>query len=514
MNNGPQGPVPNGPMVPNQGPMNNGPQGPVPNGPMGPNQGPMNNGPQGPQPNGPAPQDKMPANKAPQGSKTTNSAPKAPQNSKAPKTSAKESQSATSNSKATKPNGPAPQNQRPMNNGPQGQQNRPQGPVPNGPQGPIPNGQQPNNMAPQNTQQMNQASNTNQPTPNNSAPTTKKAKKAARKGKGKGKGNSKWSQMNPKLRIGLIVVGTLLVLYLLGFWFYGQNRQVHSLEDKVTSGDVGQMRKALVMQDGSQLTEDQVDSLKRLYTKDDSTVSKIRTQIQANDQSKTFSVVQQGRYMLLYKKYKILVSTKNVAVQTNITNPSFTVNGKTIAAKSFNDEYTLPEMTPGVYDVKAKSSTKSKQSKFKQVEVGIDGSTSDVQMNVKKAKKDKSSDDDTDTSSDNSDNGGDISEGSSDNGGGSSSSSSSNNSSSSSSSSSDSDLLGDYEGENDDDLSLYSDGTYQLGDKSGTYKVISNNGDHVRIQYNEDGGGSVTESYGWDGDNLFSNKYNETWSRY
>jgi hypothetical protein len=79
----------------------------------------------------------------------------------------------------------------------------------------------------------------------------------------------------------------------------------------------------------------------------------------------------------------------------------------------------------------------------------------------------------------------------------------------SSSSNSDSSIIGSYSG--DPDLSLYSDGTYDLGDKTGTYTIVENNNGHVRIRYDQDGGGSITESYDYDNGVLHSSKYDTEW---
>lgn len=303
------------------------------------------------------------------------------------------------------------------------------------------------------------------------------------------------------------IVGIIIVLlggYLLGNWYYGKNRQVQNLQDEVTSGKTGEMKLALVDENGNTLSTKKIGALKRLYIKDSSAIQKVRNQINSNDEDNSFSVQESGKMLGIFKKYKVRVRNQELSIDTNIDNPTFTVDDKSVAARVDGDEYKLSDLTPGVYDITVKSRNKSDQDKSKQVTIHIGDDDNEVTMNVEKIKQtitkdndDKDNDREDDNDSDDLDtNDSDDTEDSNDN---------------DESSSSDS-LVGDYTG--DPDLSLYSDGSYQLGDKSGTYQVVNRNGNHIQIKYNQSGGGSVTESYSFDGTELYSSKYDESWYKW
>lgn len=287
----------------------------------------------------------------------------------------------------------------------------------------------------------------------------------------------------------IILVIVLVVGYFAGNMYYSEARQEQSLQDELTSGSSSKMKNVLVNKDGRQFSDSQIGALKRLYLKDNSVVHDIELQISENQTNNVFSIKQVGKNLLIYPKYKIVMKTKFVMVDTNIDNPAFTVDGKSVAAKVINGEYRLSKMTPGVHDLKISNTSKSEENKQKQISIGVDNNESTITMNVKKAPEPtktvtkvikEKDDDNSETNSDND-----------------------------SSDSSDNSLIGQYTG--DPDLALYSDGTYDLGDKTGTYDIVENNNGHVRIRFNQDGGGSIVESYDYSDGELHSSKYDQSW---
>lgn len=289
----------------------------------------------------------------------------------------------------------------------------------------------------------------------------------------------------------IILVIILIAGYFGGKMYYSQDRQEQTLQDEVTSGKTSRMQAALVDEKGKSLSTDQVAALKRLYLKEGAVIRDIESQISANQSNQAFQVKQTGKYFMLYPKYKISVKTRGLAVETNISNPSISVDGKSVAVKSSNGEYKVSNLTPGVYDVKVVNSKKSSESKQEQIIIGTDNKEASIEMNIQKAEEapkviTKVVHDRDTTSSD-----------------------TNNNDTSDNSSSSDNSLVGRYEGS--PDLALYSDGTYDLGGKSGTYDIVENNNGHVKIRYNQDGGGSIVESYDYANGELHSSKYDQSW---
>ncbi|MQS76232.1 zinc ribbon domain-containing protein [Companilactobacillus halodurans] len=319
---------------------------------------------------------------------------------------------------------------------------------------------------------------------------------------------------------GKIIALIILIIILIGGYFvgnmyYSQARQTQSLQDEVTSGTTSKMKDALINEDGDQFSTDQIGALKRLYSKSSSAIKDIEAQISENQSNNTFYIKQSGKYFLLYPKYKVVMKTKTLNIDTNINNPTFSIDGKSVAARSANGEYRIDDMSAGVYDLKVSSNKKSNQTKSKQISISTDNEETDISMNVQKPKKSKKTtkkaDSDNEKSSEDSDNDSDSDIDSNDDSDSDSDEDSDVDDSSDDTSddSSDDSIVGQYSG--DPDLSLYSDGTYDLGDQTGTYKIVENNDGHVKIQYNRDGGGSITESYDYSDGELHSSKYDQSW---
>lgn len=295
--------------------------------------------------------------------------------------------------------------------------------------------------------------------------------------------------------LGLIIIIIILIAgYFAGNMYYSQAHQTQELQDNVTSGKTSKMKSALINADGKSMSANQISALKRLYISKDSATKDVAVQISQNQPSSTFTVKKNGKYLLIYPKYKVAVKAKALNIDTNINNPIFSIDGKSVAAKLVNDEYRIADLTPGVYDLKITNSKKSSESSSKQISVGVDDNMTEVTMRVKKAKKKvnktvkEASKSDVDSDSEKNDN---------------------EDSDKDSDDSSDSDLVGKYTG--DPDLTLYSDGSYNLGDKSGTYDILENNDGHVKIKFNQDGGGSIVESYDYTDGELHSTKYDQSW---
>jgi len=309
--------------------------------------------------------------------------------------------------------------------------------------------------------------------------------------------NDKPTSNQPKKKNkGLITVIVIVILLIVGYFvgnmYYSADRQEQRLQDEVTSGTTSRMRASLVDNEGKQLSDSNVGALKRLYLKNSSTVRNIESQISANQSSNVFSLKETGKYFLIFPKYKLLVKDRTLIVNTNIGNPTFSVDGKSVSSKAEDGAYKISKLTPGVYDVKVENAKKSSETKTKQVAISVDNEDTSVEFNVKKVKKapkvitkvihEKYDDnDDTDTSSDEND----------------------------SDDSSNDSLIGKYTGS--PDLALYSDGTYDLGDKTGSYDILENNDGHVKIKFNQDDGGSITESYDYSDGELHSSKYDQSW---
>lgn len=315
---------------------------------------------------------------------------------------------------------------------------------------------------------------------------------------------AKKSKAAPVIISLLVLAAVLAGGYYAGSNYYSQSKQAATLRDEAVSGNSAKMKQALIGTDGKSLSTAQIDALKRLYLKDPQATKEIERDINNNYTQSIFAVKQTGKIFGIFNQYKIQVKAKTLFIDTNITNPAFLINNKNVSATHVAGEYRIAQLTPGVYDLKVDGSS---DSKAKQVQVSAAIKDDTAELNVEE----KSETDDffaTDSNSD-ADTGTQDDSESTDNSN-SESSTKSNVKPAPASVDSDS-MVGTYHGS--PDLTLNSDGTYRLGSKSGTY-TIDKDGSSVDITYHQNGGGTITESYDYDGSELYSPKYSQGWTKY
>jgi len=304
-----------------------------------------------------------------------------------------------------------------------------------------------------------------------------------------------------KRKVGFILISIVAILLVAGYFggkvYYGENYQAQRLREEVTSGTSSKMKAALVDSDGKQLTTGNISALRRLYLKDSSMIRQIESQINVNQSNKVFSLKKTGKYLMFFPKYKVMIRNRSLNINTNIGNPTFFIDGKSVPDKVENGKYKISNLMPGFYDVKVENSKESNETKTKQVVIGIDNDDKSVEFEAKKVEKPAKvitkiiheKDEDNTTSNVNDTLVADSKE-------------------PSTISSKDS-LIGEYTG--NPNLTLYPNGTYELGDKNGTYDILEDDNGHVKIRYNQNNGGSIVESYYYSDGELRSSKYNQSW---
>lgn len=302
---------------------------------------------------------------------------------------------------------------------------------------------------------------------------------------------------SPLIPIILVVV-ILIAAYLGGNWYFSKSRQSQVLADNMTSGVTSRMASAAVTESGSKISESDLKPLSNLYIKDSSTSEQVKNSILKDSQSTNFKVAEVGKYLGLFPKYKVVIVKQAIEIETNIDNPSFKLNGKSISSRNDDGEYKLSKRIPGLYKVSVSGK------KTKQVIVPVAGEADEYTINEANI-----SDDDED----------DVST--------TEQPARTNRSSRRTYTPSKDDEDEYYEPSDDDETFLGSwtndtstvtfndDGTYSLDDKTGTYKVNSWHGDQVSITYYEDGksGPGWTATYTLDDDSLELNSNHMTWYR-
>lgn len=309
--------------------------------------------------------------------------------------------------------------------------------------------------------------------------------------------NNQKKKKSPLIPIILVIV-LLIAAYLGGDWYFSKSRQTQTLADNLTSGVTSKMASAAVTEDGDKISQSELKPLSKLYLKKSSTSNKVKNSILKDSQDTNFKVAEVGKYLGIFPKYKVVVIKQAIEIETNINNPSFKLNGKTVSSRNDDGEYKLAKKIPGLYKVSVSGK------KTKQVIIPIAGDSDEYTINKEVLTSD---DDDNLTTNDSNDY------------------SSSNSSNRRTYTEDDDDDY--YESDDDDDtflgtwtndtstVSFSGDGTYSLDDKTGTYKVNSWDGDQISITYYEDGksGPGWTASYTLDDDSLELNSNHMTWYR-
>lgn len=169
--------------------------------------------------------------------------------------------------------------------------------------------------------------------------------------------------MKLSTKIILSVVGVLLVA-LIGFYawgssYYSKNNQIDRITEALrsTKADASQY----IMADTSSMSvnKDTVKPLQSYYQDHQTAVTsmaqKLKSDIAPNDQ---ISLVQNGRYWVLFPKYQLQVKTFQPQVKTNHGNSVITMNGKNVGKLTGSDgSYSkkLGLVFPGKYHFTVKS---------------------------------------------------------------------------------------------------------------------------------------------------------------
>lgn len=322
---------------------------------------------------------------------------------------------------------------------------------------------------------------------------------------------------------GLLFFFILIIVaagaYFGGTQYYSRPRQVDMLANNLSSGDTEKMSSVAVDENGDQIKSDDLEPLSALFLQDKTNKDQIKRIVQSGngdvkaasddeDESGTnFEVVQSGKFLGIYPKYRVQIKKQEIRISTNAKNPAIKVNGKAASATNKGGKYIIDNQYPGVYTVQINGSGKKAS---KKVEVPLAGDPEFKTINVKKDKKKKEStktkiiyrdyddDDDSDSSSDYDDSDDYDSD-----------------------STSSSDLVGTWSNDdNDSTFTFYDDGTYDRDDgdvsdiKSGSYTVTKISGNTIHVNFKDGSGGpGNNDSFVMDGDSMRETNQGINWSR-
>lgn len=428
------------------------------------------------------------------------------------------------------PNGQPQMSQQPINPGqpqapqqPMGAQQpngQAPGPQPNGP-GLPPNGQvqQPGQPMPgQPMQQPNQpgVQNFQQPVQNGNVQANQAPQDFQQPAQGQTQSTTKPSKKK-KSHKGLISIIVILVVliggYFAGSQMYSRSSQASSLASDLSSGDTSKMANTAVDSDGNALKAKDMEPLSALFLQDNDAKTQVKRIIENSDGSAkaaddsdvsdaNFQLVQDGKYLGLFPKYKIQIKTQPIKIYTNANSPSFKIDGKTVSAAKTSNGYKIEDQMPGVYTIELSGDGKTST---KKVTIPLTGTPEFKTMNVSDS---NSSDDSEDA--DSNDNGSDNDVDSNDD-----NDSDSSDFSRVSSNPQRSDLIGTWYDDNDDYFTFNSDGTYQKAGASGTWTVTGKYNGAIRVKFVDDTNkaGSWTAEFGFTDSDHMSNDNGNNFSR-
>ncbi|MGN1272733.1 MAG: zinc-ribbon domain-containing protein, partial [Lactobacillus sp.] len=164
--------------------------------------------------------------------------------------------------------------------------------------------------------------------------------------------------MKTSTKVLLSIIGVLVVA-LIGFYawgssYYSMDNQVDRITSKLP--DPSQDLSPYVTADSAsvKVTKDAVKPLQEYYKEHQPAVTKLNSNLKADIGNSNISLVKNGRYWLLFPKYKLQVKTYQPQIVTNHANSVVKVNGQNIGSLSKNSKGYYKKMGlifPGKYHV-------------------------------------------------------------------------------------------------------------------------------------------------------------------
>lgn len=172
--------------------------------------------------------------------------------------------------------------------------------------------------------------------------------------------------MPKKTKLEIIVAAVVLVIIILfagiGNWYYSKANQVNRIVNTLrTSSDVS---KVIKPEDPAvKVTKDNSKSL-RDYFKNVANVQETENDLVNNGTYSDYTLIEDGKSLLFFPKYKLEVPTYNPTVTTSHANSTIYVNGKSVGKVSSDgsDNYShkIGPLLEGTYSIKIRSKVHGK----------------------------------------------------------------------------------------------------------------------------------------------------------
>lgn len=312
---------------------------------------------------------------------------------------------------------------------------------------------------------------------------------------------------HPFLWILLILILLIGGGYLAGSTYYSKESQTSKLARDMSSGDTSRMESAAVDENKNKIDDDDLEPLEALFLQKPSQKRVVKRIIQNGSANTNFDVVKTGRYWGIFPKYRVQLKKQSIKLDTNVDDPTFSLNGNDVAYSHNASGYTLSPHLPGVYTVKIESLTNDK-SVSKRITIPLAGEPeyNSLDVKVKKKTKKKTVKKTTDADENKKDNETDSDEDEDDD---------------DNNDNVDKDeLLGTWKNsDNDTSLIFNSDGTYETTDNSGesvnngTFTINLIHNKTIYVTFQSESGDNTTDSFTVNDDSLYQEGQNIHWTK-
>ena len=297
----------------------------------------------------------------------------------------------------------------------------------------------------------------------------------------------------------LIILFLATAGYFYGSNLYSQEHQRQVLASDLSSGDASRMAKVSIDENGNSLDAEDLSPLAKLLDTSPHNKKIVKRIIENGSSNTNFNVVKSGQFYGFIPRYKVKLTKQPIKVSTDLDNPVFYLNNKSIAASGNEDGYSLAAHIPGLYTVKAESLVNGKKASHK-LTIPLTDTPDYLTLNApvkKQAKKKttkKAKTDPADSTNEKADADQPVRTDA---------------------------ILGTWNGPNNSQFTFNDDGTYQLnnGDnsdtQSGQYQIDVINGNRMTIVFKQDGdefSGSA-DTFVINGDQMQQEQQNITWNK-
>lgn len=157
-----------------------------------------------------------------------------------------------------------------------------------------------------------------------------------------------WHQFKIILIWFLILMLGLTAGYFTGTFYFSRSRQITKLAEKIISTDPQELTKIVVDEQKQNLNNQEILPLVKLYQGSQHEKELMREKIMSAPTTGNIQIVESGRILGIYPKYRVLLKKNSFTLKTNLSEPIFAVN-QHILSNSSNFQVVL--LYPGKYQI-------------------------------------------------------------------------------------------------------------------------------------------------------------------